>query len=74
MRAKRDDPPLEGGDILLDPTYMQNLQTVEQAKQAEAAEAEGEMDDEDIGGAVDETIDDMFKAKRRVKTAKTLLI
>ncbi len=78
LRKQKDMPPIEGGDIILDPTYMQGLQAAQmaeqEAQQAEGAEGGSAGFDEDMGNAVDETVDDIFKAARPVKTARTLLI
>ncbi len=86
LRARKDMPPLEHGDLILDPTYLQYLQ---------GKEMEGQEGGDEFGGgdefagegpqapggaenvfeeATDEAVDEMFKAKLPQKKARTLLI
>lgn len=78
LRKKKDMEPIEGGDIILDPTFMQGIQQAQMAEDAggEPGEFEGAPGGaEDVfGEAADEAVEDMFKADKRVKSARTLLI
>lgn len=76
MRAKKDMPPIEGGDVILEPTFLQNKQAAEMAQQGGMG-GEGEVPGgaEDVfSESLDETMDEMFKAKMQNKRARVLLI
>lgn len=60
LRAEQDLPPDPYGDIILDPTYLQYRQSKEAESQAGGSEDFG---NEEMGGAVDEAVDDIFKAQ-----------
>jgi hypothetical protein len=74
LRKQKDMKPIDGGDIILDPTYMQGVQAAQMAEQGEEPGEEPEGFGEDMGSAADEAVEDIFKAARKVKTARTLLI
>lgn len=76
LRKVNDLEPIDGGDIILDPTYLQNIQAVRQEQQmaeqqggmgGEAVDEGGEVTDE--GGDDDFDFSELFKAEKpRVRT------
>ena len=68
IRAENDDPPLEkGGNIILNPQYLQYIQSLEMQEQQGAEGGEQEDDDSfdtsEFEDDIDETVDEMIKAK-----------
>jgi hypothetical protein len=65
IRKQNDYDPIEGGDIILDPTFLQNLQSIRQEKQMQTeqeTEQAPNLDD-------DFNFDDLFKAEKpKVRT------
>ena len=64
IRKDNDMPPIEGGDIILDPTFLQNKQADAMANQEGGGDEEsgfGGFSDEESDQMVDEVMDDMNK-------------
>lgn len=70
IRKANDDPPIEGGDIILDPTFLQNIQAMRQEKQQQemAEQDQGGMEGE-MDGEEDFDFSALFKSEKpRVRT------
>lgn len=75
LRAKSDMKPIKGGDIILNPTFLQNINSInQQEQQAQSGQddsqdfppSEGESSDyaDELSDLTDEQLDEMFKARK----------
>lgn len=64
VRAQSDLPPIDGGDIILDPTFLQNIQAQQMNQEGDMGEEEagfGGFTDDEIDGMVDESMSKAIK-------------